>query len=63
MDIKEVLVLRFIDFLIKKPKSVVLILKLKKMKNYLKKFKNQLLENFKKEKYIHPLKKIFGVLI
>ena len=36
---------------------------LKKMKNWLKNFKNQLIKVFEKEKYIHYLKTIFRVLI
>ena len=33
------------------------------MKNYLKNYTNQLLENFKKEQFILDLKIVFGVLI
>ena len=63
MNIKEVLLQWFINFLIKSPHVLVLKMKLNKMNNQLKNCKNQLLENLKKEKYIHHLKIIFGKLI
>ena len=63
MDIKEVLLLWFMNFLIKSPQVVVLKTNLNKMNKYLKNHTHQLLENFKNEKYINLLKTIFGVLI
>ena len=42
---------------------VVLKMNLNKMNNWLKNYSNQLLKNLTKEKYIHHLKTIFGVLI
>ena len=63
MDIKEVLLLWFINFLIKNPEVVVLKLKLNRMSNQLKNYANQLLKNLKSGKYIHHLKTIFGMLI
>ena len=63
MNIKEVWLQWFINFLIKSPHVLVLKMKLNKMNNQLKNCKNQLLENLKKEKYIHHLKIIFGKLI
>ena len=47
----------------KNPQVVVLIMKLNKMRNFLKNFTNQLLKNSKKEKFILHLKTIFGELI
>ena len=44
-------------------KVVVLIMKLNKVSNWLKNYKNQILEKFKKEEFILHLKTIFGVLI
>ena len=58
MDIKEILLLWFINFLIKNPEVVVLKLKLNKMSNQLKNYANQLLKNLKSGKYIHHLKTI-----
>ena len=63
MDIKEVVVLRFIDFLIKKPQVSGANIEIKENEKLVEEIHNQLLENLKKEKYVHPLKKIFGVLI
>ena len=72
MDIKKVLSLWFINFLIKNTQLVVflrlqinllLMVELTKMNNYLENFINQFLENFKREKYILHLKTIFGALI
>ena len=63
MDIKEVFLLWFIDFLIKKPQAVVLTMKLNKINNWMKNYTNQLLKNVKKEEFILHLKTIFGVLI
>ena len=51
MDIKEVLLLWFINFLIKKkPRVVVLKIKLHKIRNQLNNQTNQLLESLKKRK-------------
>ena len=47
----------------KTPLVLVLIIKLNRISNWLKNYTNQLLEHLKKEKYIHHLKTIFGVLI
>ena len=58
MDIKEVLLLQFINFLIKSLKVVVFLCF--KMNNQQNNCRNQLLENLKKEPYIHHLKTIFG---
>ena len=44
-DNKEVLLLWFIGFLIKKSQAVVLIMQLNKMNNWIKNYTNQLLEN------------------
>ena len=44
MDIKEVFFLRFINFLIKQPEVVVLIMILNKISNWLKNYTNQLLK-------------------
>ena len=71
MDIKEVLVLWFIIFLVKCPlhlqinllNVVVLIMKLNKIRNWLKNYTKQLLKNFKKEEFILNLQTISGVLI
>ena len=63
MDIKEVFLLWFIDFLIKKPQAVVLTMKLNKINNWMKNYTNQLLKNVKTEEFILHLKTIFGVLI
>ena len=72
MGIKEGLPLWFINVLIKSPLRfqinlhqavVLLIMRLNKIFNQLKNYKNQLLENFEKEKFILDLKIIFGVLI
>ena len=61
MDIKEVLLLWFINFFIKSLQVVVLKMKLRKINNnQLKNYTNQLLENFKNEDFIHHLKTIFG---
>ena len=68
MDIKEVLLLWFINFLIKSPlhlqlnqlKVVMLIMKLNKKSNWLKNYKSELLKNVKKEEFILHLKTIFG---
>ena len=56
MDIKEVLLQWFKNFLIKSP-LLVMVLKMKicQTKNYLKNYKNQLLENLKSEKCTHLL--------
>ena len=48
MDIKENLLLWFINFLIKSPQVAVLIYHQSLMNNQLKNYTNQLLENFKK---------------
>ena len=61
MDIKEVLLLWFVHFLIKSLKVVLLIIKCKKMSNWLKNCISQLLENLKREEYIYHSKKIFWV--
>ena len=51
-------------WLIKSPLPVVMLEKKKcQTKNYLKNYKNQLLENLKSEKYTHLLQTRFGVLI
>ena len=63
MDIKEDLLLWFINFLIKSQKEVVLIYHQSLMNNQLKNYTNQLLENLKKEKAIPDLKIIYGELI
>ena len=47
----------------KNPQVVVLIMKLNKMRNFLKNITNQLLKNSKKEKFILHLNTIFGELI
>ena len=57
-DIKEVLLLWFINFLIKTLEVVVLLRY--KINNQQKNFMKELLKNLKDEKYIHHLKKIFG---
>ena len=66
-DIKMVLPLWFTNFLIKSLHVLVLIRMqinlLLIMKNKLKNYTNQLLENFKKERLFEDLKIIFGVLI
>ena len=59
VDMKEVLLLWFINCLT----VVLLIMKLNKMNNQQKNYTNQLLKNLKEEKYINHLKTIFGVLI
>ena len=63
MDVKEVLFQWFTIFLIKKPRTLVLIMKLINTKNCLKNYTKQLLEYLKTEKLILHLKAIFGVLI
>ena len=71
MDVKEELLLWFINFLIKSPlhleinlyQAVVLTYHWSLMNNWLKNYANQLLENFKKEKFILDLKIMFVVLI
>ena len=64
-DIKEDWLAWFTHFLIKNPlKAVVsLIMRLNKIYNQLKNYKNQLLEVLKKEQLIQNLKTIFVVLI
>ena len=61
MDIKEILLLWFIIFLIKNLQVVVL--NLRQINNLEMNFINQLLKNLEEEKYIHYLKTIFGLLI
>ena len=63
VDIKKVLLLWFIYFLIKEPLVVVLIMKLNKINNKLRNYTNQLLNSFKKEEFILHLNTISGVLI
>ena len=63
VDIKKVLLLWFIYFLIKEPLVVVLIMKLNKINNELRNYTNQLLNSFKKEEFILHLNTISGVLI
>ena len=63
VDIKKVLLLWFIYFLIKEPLVVVLIMKLNKINNELRNYTNQLLNSFKKEEFILHLNRISGVLI
>ena len=63
MGIKEDF-LWLINFLIKSRQAVLLLMmRLNKTYNQLKNYTNQLLENFKKEKFIPDLKIIFGELI
>ena len=62
-DIKKVLLLWFINFLMKKPQLVVLLMKLNKINNWLRSYTNQLLKNVKKGEFILHLKTISGVLI
>ena len=52
MDIKEDLLLWFINFLMEKPQVVVLIIKFKKTSNCLKNYLNQLLKFFEKEEFV-----------
>ena len=59
-NIKEILLLWFLIFLIKSLKVVVLTMKLKKINNQQRNYINQLLKNSKEEKYVHHMKKIFG---
>ena len=61
MVIKEDQLQWFINFLIKYLKEVVLLMN--QIINWQMNFLKQLLENSKKEKFIHHLKIIFGVLI
>ena len=61
MDIKEILLLWFIIFLIKNLQVVVL--NLRQINNLEMNFINQLLKNLEEEKYIHYLKTMFGLLI
>ena len=63
MDIKEVLFQLFIKFSIKKLLAAVLKIRIIQIKNWLKNYTNQLLENVRKEKNTHFLQAIFGVLI
>ena len=51
MDIKEVLLLWLIKFLIKNAQVVMLIIKLSKINNCLKNCTNQLVKKFKKESF------------
>ena len=53
MVIKEDKLQWFINFLIKNPKEVVLLMN--QIINWQMNFINQLLENFKKEKFIHHI--------
>ena len=51
MDIKEVLLLWFTNFLVKILKVVVLIMKLNKVNNWLKNYTNQIQERSRKERF------------
>ena len=63
MDIKEVLLLRFIRFLMKKLLVVVLIMKLNKVNHWLKNYINKFFKKLKENRFILHLKKKFGLLI
>ena len=52
MDIKGVLLLYVLYIFNKKPKAVVLIMKLNKINDWLKTYTNQLSQNSKKEEFI-----------
>ena len=61
MAITEELLQWFTSFLIKNLAEVVLLMN--QINNWQMSFINQLLENLRKEKFIHHLERIFGALI